>query len=106
MSNLKKFYEAAEKNEEIKKALVAANEKASGMSAEEAKKEIIKLAAQFGYEISEKDFDDPNDELTEDEMDNVAGGGIKAGCFISNAGCTIAGEIDKDGGCIIIGMYK
>lgn len=105
MNNLRKFYEEAEKNEEIKKMLIAANEKASGLSVEEVKQEIIKLAAQFGYEVSEKDFDDPNGELTESEMENVVGGITGNGCFITNAGCILIGEINQSGGCILLGLY-
>ena len=103
MNNLRKFYEEAEKNEEIKKVLIAANEKASGLSVEEVKQEVIKLAAQFGYEVSEKDFDDPDGELTEDEMENVVGG-FSGGCVLVNIGCIILGEIEKSGGCIILGL--
>lgn len=105
MNNLRKFYEEAEKNEEIKKVLIAANEKASGLSFEEVKQEIIKLAAQFGYEVSEKDFDDPDGELTEDEMENVVGGFfIKTGCFIVDADCTVYGFVNNKGACIILGL--
>ena len=104
MSNLKKFYEAAEKDEKIKQTLLEANEKAKGMNEEEIKQEIIRLAAQFGYEISEEDFKAPEGELGDDALTDVAGG-VSASCFFSNAGCTALGEIDPRGGCIILGLY-
>ena len=104
MNNLKKFYDAAEKDEKIKQALLSANEKAGGMKEEEVKREIIKLGAQFGYDISEKDFDAPEEELGDGAVEKVVGG-VSSFCLFANAGCTALGEIDSKGGCIIIGLY-
>ena len=104
MSNLKKFYDAAEKDEKIKQALLSANEKAGDMNVEEAKREIIKLGAQFGYDISEEDFEMPEEELGDSAVEKVVGG-VSAGCFFANAGCTVIGEFDKTGGCLILGFY-
>lgn len=104
MSKLKDFYEAAEQKKEIKDALLKANEKLKGASTEKVKKEIIKIAAQFGYDISMKDFEQSEGELKTDEVEKVAGG-VSAGCFLINAGCTVVGEINERGGCIAIGLY-
>lgn len=104
MNNLKRFYEAAEGNKEIKDALMKANEGAKGMEIEEIKKEIIKIGDKFGFEISEEDFKQAEGELGEDEVSKVAGG-VSAGCILTNAGCTLIGEITSDGGCILIGAY-
>lgn len=110
MNRLKKFYEEAESNREIKDELVAANEKAREMKPEEAKKEIIRIGKKFGYDITDDDFKDlegerKEGELQEDELVNVAGGAA-GGCIITNAGCTLFGEFDKKGGCFIIGAYR
>ncbi len=109
MNQLKKFYEEAERNKEIKNELVAANEKAGEMEPEEVKKEIIRIGTKFGYHITEDDFKELTGERTEgeiqeDELAEVAGGA--GGCFLTNAGCTLFGEFDKKGGCFLIGAYK
>lgn len=104
MNNLKRFYEAAEGNKEIKEALLKANESAKGMKVEEIKKEVMKIGDRFGFEISEEDFEQVEGEMEEDEMAKVAGG-VSAGCILTNAGCTVIGEISNEGGCILFGMY-
>ena len=104
MNNLKKFYEAAEENKEIKDALIKANEELKGASVEEVKKEIAKLGAKFGYDISLEDFEQAEGEINEDDVAKVAGG-VSSGCFLINAGCMVVGEINSKGGCIAIGMY-
>lgn len=109
MNQLKKFYEEAESNKEMKNELVAANEKAGEMNPEDVKNEIIKIGKKFGYDITEDDFKEltgerKEGEIQEDELAEVAGGA--GGCFVTNAGCTVFGEFDKKGGCIIIGAYR
>ena len=109
MNQLKKFYEEAERNKEMKDQLVAANEKAGGMKPEEVKKEIIKIGKKFGYGITDDDFkaltgERKEGEIQEDELAEVAGGA--GGCFLTNAGCTLFGEFDKKGGCFVIGAYR
>ncbi len=111
MNELKKFYEEAMGNQEMKDELVAMNEKAREMEPQETKKEIIKIAQKYGYDISEDDFKElegerKEGELQEDDLAGVAGGKISAGCFITNAGCTVLGEIDSKGGCILLGLYN
>ncbi len=68
MNQLKKFYEEAERNKEIKNELVAANEKAGEMEPEEVKKEIIRIGMKFGYHITEDDFKELTGERTEGEI--------------------------------------
>lgn len=109
MNQLKKFYEEAESNKKMKDELVAANEKAEGKAPEEIAKEIIEIGKKFGYDITEDDFKEfiggkEEGEITEDELAKAVGGA--GGCFISNSGCTVFGEIDSYGGCIIIGAYR
>lgn len=109
MNQLKKFYEEAESNKDMKGELIAANEKAGGMKPEEAKKEIIRIGKKFGYDITADDFKElsgerKEGELQEAELAKVAGGA--GGCILTNAGCTLFGEIDAEGGCIIIGAYR
>ena len=104
MNKLKEFYEEAEKREDMKKALLQANEDVKGLSEEEVKEKIIALGNQFGFEISKEDFNSEEGEMDENAIEKVAGG-IKAGCFFSNAGCTVLGEIDGSGGCILLGLY-
>ena len=109
MNQLKKFYEEAESNKEMKDELVAANEKAGEMKPEEAKKEIIRIGKKFGYDVTEDDFKElmgerSEGEIQEGELAKVAGGA--GGCFVTNVGCTLFGEIDDKGGCLLIGAYR
>lgn len=109
MNQLKKFYEEVESNKEMKDELVATNEKVREMDPEEAKKELIRIGKKFGYDITDDDFkalegQREEGELQEDELAEVAGGA--GGCIITNAGCTLFGEIDDKGGCILIGAYR
>ena len=50
-----------------------------------------------------EDFEEKEGELDLDDLEAVAGGA--GGCFLSNAGCKLFGEIDSKGGCILIGAY-
>lgn len=103
MKNLKKFYEEAEKNEELKAVLVAANKEMEGKSQAEVQDKLVAIAKDFGYTLTSDDFEEKEGELDLDDLEAVAGGA--GGCFISNAGCSLFGEIDSKGGCIIIGAY-
>jgi hypothetical protein len=110
MNQLKKFYQDAESNKKMKDELVAANEKAGQMEPEKVKKEIIRIGEKFGYDITEDDFKElmgerKEGELEEGELEEVVGG-AGGGCFLSNAGCTLFGEIDEGGGCILVGAYR
>lgn len=103
MNNLKKFYEDVEKNPELKAALVAANKELEGKSLEECQAKLIAIAKDFGYTLTADDFTQAEGELNESDLDAVAGGA--GGCFLTHCGCSLFGEIDSTGGCILIGAY-
>ena len=69
--NLKKFLEEASKNEELKARLAALTDK------ETAVEKAIELAKEYGFTLTAEDFQ-PADgaELSLDELDSVAGGGL------------------------------
>ena len=69
--NLKKFLEEASKNEELKAKLSALTDK------EIAVDKAIELAKEYGFTLTAEDFQ-PADgaELSLDELDSVAGGGL------------------------------
>ena len=69
--NLKKFLEEAGKNEELKARLAALTDK------ETAAEKVIELAKEYGFTLTAEDFQ-PADgaELSLDELDSVAGGGL------------------------------
>ena len=69
--NLKKFLEEASKNEELKARLAALTDK------ETAVEKTIELAKEYGFTLTAEDFQ-PADgaELSLDELDSVAGGGL------------------------------
>ena len=69
--NLKKFLEEASKNEELKARLAALTDK------ETTVEKAIELAKEYGFTLTAEDFK-PADgaELSLDELDSVAGGGL------------------------------
>ena len=69
--NLKKFLEVASKNEELKASLTALTDK------DTAVEKAIELAKEYGFALAAEDFQ-PADgvELSLDELDSVAGGGL------------------------------
>ena len=69
--NLKKFLEEASKNEELKARLAALTDK------ETTVEKAIELAKEYGFTLTAEDFQ-PADgaELSLDELDSVAGGGL------------------------------
>ncbi|MDR3239437.1 MAG: hypothetical protein LBT44_05060 [Clostridiales bacterium] len=107
MSKLSDFYKQSETNGDLRKALESANNKYKGDANPDREKvysEIISIAGNHGTTLSRGDFDAPKGELSDSELQTVAGGA--GGCLISNAGCNVFGEIDKKGGCIIVGAYR
>lgn len=106
MNNLKKFYEEVEKNAELKEELVKLNKEVEGREVDEAavKAKLIETAKKYDLSLCEADFNAEEGELNLDDLKAVAGG-AGGGCFISNAGCSLFGEISSEGGCIIIGAY-
>ena len=69
--NLKKFLEEASKNEELKAKLEALTDK------ETAVDKAIEIAKEYGFALTAENFQ-PADgaELSLDELDSVAGGGL------------------------------
>ena len=69
--NLKKFLEEASKNEELNARLAALTDK------ETTVEKAIELAKEYGFTLTAEDFQ-PADgaELSLDELDSVAGGGL------------------------------
>ena len=101
VENAKKFQKDLGENEELRKKF---NEEMNqeGVSAEKDYKTIVKIAQNLGYDITEEDFVTSKsaniegitkEELSEEELDKVAGGaffcgpdapdGHEVGCFIA-----------------------
>ena len=70
--NAKKFLEFVSKNEEAKKELEA--NKAS-FTTEDNTEALVKFAAKHGFALTAEDFQETEIELSEDELEAVAGGG-------------------------------
>ena len=102
--NMKKFLEAASKDEALKAEVNALAEKFDRKSADEnaLKAAAIELAAKHGFTLTDDDFK-PSEmtELTEDEMKSVAGG---ATCSCSPEGSGKGTFLDCD--CFGIGDGK
>ena len=94
--NMKKFLEAASKDEALKAEVNALAEKFDRKSADEnaLKAAAIELAAKHGFTLTDDDFK-PSEmtELTEDEMKAVAGG-TGCGCAIFGGGGDGEGGVD------------
>lgn len=98
--NMKNFLAEVSKNEELK-------EKAG----KAAKEELIEIAKEAGYTLTEEDFAKPSkEELSDDELMTVAGG--RGFCFVFGFGsahdddvidCLIAGW-EEDMLCTIVGF--
>ena len=69
--NLKKFLEEASKNEELKASLTTLTDK------DTAVEKAIEIAKEYGFTLTAENFQ-PADgaELSLDELDSVAGGGL------------------------------
>jgi len=72
--NLKKFLEAVSANEELNKKASAA-----------PKEELLAMAKELGIELTEDDLKQESKELSDDELDAVAGGGTCA-CVLGGGG--------------------
>ena len=91
--NMKKFLEAVSKNEELTK-------KINTMT----KEDLLALDKELGVELTEADFEKPDDKLDENELEAVAGGWTE--CFCAAGG---GGKKDEDGkacGCVLMGYGK
>lgn len=73
--------------ENMKKLLeLASEDKEFGKEFQEADQEtLIRLAKEHGIELTEADFEKPENEMSDSELDAVAGGG-DCGCSLAGAG--------------------
>ena len=97
--NVKKFMEALQADAELENAL---NQALEGLKPEEKADAALKFANEKGFDISEADLNPDGQEVSMDELDNVAGGG-GCGCAVAGAG---GGTDDVDGktyGCACAG---
>ena len=98
--NMKKYLELLSKDEEAQKKL---NEQQSA-SIEEAKGKIIADAAEKGITVTEEDFaeDTGTGELSDDELDAVAGG---KDCFcVIGGGGEVSSAKERTCACVGFGM--
>ena len=83
--NLKKFLELLASNKELEAKALACNE----LGEEKGKEALIALAKENGIELTEADFEKKAEpascELSDDELDAVAGGG-GCGCIAGGGG--------------------
>ena len=88
--NMKKLLELASEDKKFAKEIREADKEA-----------LIRLAKAHEIELSEEDFEKSQNELSDDELDAVAGGGINCVCVSCGGGdgcaCVIGGG-GKDGG--------
>ena len=97
---MKKFYEESSQNEELKEKLMNVDQSSSA--------EVIRIAGEYGYELTEEDLNqEENEELSLDELESVSGGGgvdINGDpCFCAICGGK-AGSNGKDCGCGFLGF--
>jgi predicted ribosomally synthesized peptide with nif11-like leader len=91
--NLKKFLEKVSED----KAL------AEKVSAEKDPAALIPLAKEMGIELNEADLKKPVEELSDDELDTVAGGGdVSCACAMGGGGTKDAN--DKTCACVLAGV--
>lgn len=90
--NMKKFLEAVSKSEEL-------TAKVGSMG----KDELLALAKELGLELTEADLEKPAaEELSDDELDAVAGGGdVSCACAMGGGGTKDSN--DKTCACVLAG---
>ena len=88
--NMKKFLELVSGNDELYRSFSNAT-----------KEDIVALARELGMELTEADFSQPNVELSDDELDVVAGG-AKCECPVYGAG-NDSGADEKTCVCVLGG---
>ena len=84
--NMKKLLELASEDKEFAKEIQAADKEA-----------LIRLAKAHEIELSEEDFEKPQNELSDDELDAVAGGDA---CYCVGGGGGSANDSNKTCACI------
>ena len=74
--NLKNILKAAEENEELKAKL-------QGLTGEETPEQLAELAKEYGFTLTKEDFEsEDGQELSDSELEAVAGGGCNPDCKI------------------------
>ena len=98
--NFKKFLEIVSKDEALKQKALAFNDMEKG----DAIRAVIALAKEVGIELTEADFSEKeaNNELTDDELDSVAGG--NCACAVGGGGGGTDASDGKTYGCACV-MY-
>ena len=86
--NMKQFLETVSKNDEL-------IEKVNKMN----KDELVALAKELGITLTEEDFEKPVEELSDDELDTVAGGSdVSCACAMGGGGT----KDSNDGTCACV----
>ena len=89
--NMKKFLEKVSENEELIEKVNAAG-----------KETLINMAKELGIELTDADFEKPSVELSDDELDAVAGGrDISCACAMGGGGTKDSN--DKTCACVLAG---
>ena len=90
--NLKKFLEAVSQQKEL-------SAKVNAMDAEE----LLSLAKELGIALTEADLVKPVQELSDEELDTVAGGGdVSCACAMGGGGTK--DNNDKTCACVVAGV--
>ncbi|RKI39399.1 Nif11-like leader peptide family natural product precursor [bacterium D16-51] len=92
---MKKLLEEIEKNQELKAKIEELDK-----NPKSTPKDYIQAAAEYGIEIKEEDFKTTRGELSDDELDAVAGGKV-CSCFVGGGG--EGGRRDKICACVAFG---
>lgn len=90
--NLKKFLEKISEDREL----------AAKVGAEKDVNVLIAIAKEHGYDLTEEDFKQEPQELGDDELDTVAGGGdVSCACAMGGGGTKDSN--DKTCACVLAG---
>jgi len=90
--NMKLFLEKVSENKEL----------AEKISAEKDINALIAAAKELGFELTEADFQKPVEELSDDDMDVVSGGGdVSCACAMGGGGTKDSN--DKTCACVLAG---
>ena len=92
-------------NENLKKFLEKVSEDralAEKVGAEKDPQALIALAKEMGFELTAADLERPAEELSDDELDTVAGGGdVSCACAMGGGGTKDSN--DKTCACVLAG---
>lgn len=92
--NMKKLMEAISANPELAERLENAT-----------KEDVIAIAKELGIELTDADFEQQPSELSDDELDAVAGG-VKGDCFCPIVGGGTKNDYAKACACVYGGAGK